>query len=231
VYSYVVRTTTLHILLALVAYYNLECEQLDIITAYLNAWLTNDNIVLLQLPPACASSKHIVRLQHGMYSLKQSALLWYNNLKESLKVLGFDPIEADSCIFVNNVTFGIIVVYVDNIILITKDKAAVNSLKEQLFTHYKARDLGSISFYLGIRIRQDHVKGTLSLNMDSYIDRVVDEYHMTDSPDADTPLPISALKLTKWEAHDQADNNLVHQYQSLVAKLLYPTAIMQSDLA
>jgi hypothetical protein len=152
VYSYVVRTTTLRVLLALVAYYDLECEQLDIITAYLNAWLTDDDVVLLRLPPACAGSKHIVRLQRGMFGLKQSALLWYNDLKESLKVLGFDPIEADPCVFVNSVTFGSIIVYVDDIILITKDKAAMNSLKERLFTRYKARNLGPIGFYLGIRI-------------------------------------------------------------------------------
>jgi hypothetical protein len=60
--------------------------------------------------------------------------------------------------------------------------------------------------------------------MDSYIERVVDEYHMADSPAADTPLPVSSLKLTKREG--QADDNLIHQYQSLVAKLLYPTAII-----
>jgi hypothetical protein len=32
VYSYVVRTTTLRVLLALVAYFNLECEQIDMVT-------------------------------------------------------------------------------------------------------------------------------------------------------------------------------------------------------
>jgi hypothetical protein len=229
VYSYVVRTATLRALLALVAYYDLECEQLDVITAYLNASLTDDDIVLLRLPPGCPAAKQIVRLQRGMYGLKQSALLWYNDLKASLKDLGFEPIEADPCVFVNSVTFGIIVVYVDDIILITKDTSAMATLKQRLFACYKARDLGPISFYLGIRVRRDRTKGTLSLSMDSYIERVVDEYHMADSPAADTPLPVSSLKLTKRE--DQADNNLIHQYQSLVAKLLYPTAIIRPDLA
>jgi hypothetical protein len=44
--------------------------------------------------------------------------------------------------------------------------------------------------------------------MDSYIDRVVEEYHLTDAPIADTPLPVSALKLTKRK--DKADDNLIH---------------------
>jgi hypothetical protein len=35
--------------------------------------------------------------------------------------------------------------------------------------------------------------------MDSYIKRVVEEYHLTDALAADTPLPKSALTLTKRE--------------------------------
>jgi hypothetical protein len=46
--------------------------------------------------------------------------------------------------------------------------------------------------------------------MDSYIDRVVKEYYLTDAPVADTPLPVSALKLTERE--DKADDNLIYQY-------------------
>jgi hypothetical protein len=35
--------------------------------------------------------------------------------------------------------------------------------------------------------------------MDSYIERVVEEYHLTNALAADTPLPKSALTLTKRE--------------------------------
>jgi hypothetical protein len=60
VYSYVVRTSTLRILLALVAYFDLECEQINIITAYLNSFLSNNNVVLLRLPVGYAGFKNIV---------------------------------------------------------------------------------------------------------------------------------------------------------------------------
>jgi hypothetical protein len=132
-------------------------------------------------------------------------------------------------VFVNNTNFGIIVVYVNDLILVTKDTTTMKELKERLFNRYKARDLGPIGFYLGIRVHRDRAKRSLSLTMDSYIDRVVEEYHLTDAPIADTPLPVSALKLT--ERTDKADDNLIHQYQSLVAKLLYPTAIIRPDLS
>jgi hypothetical protein len=86
----------------------------------------------------------------------------------------------------------------------------MKELKKRLFNRYKARDLGLIRFYLGIRIHWDRAKRSLSLTMDSYIDRVVEEYHLTDAPIADTLLPVSALKLT--ERKDKADDNLIHQY-------------------
>ena len=101
VYSYVVRTSTLRILLALVAYFDLECEQIDMITAYLNSFLSDDDVVLLCLPAGCVGFKNIVRLNRGMYGLRQSALLWYNDLKDSLKELGFELNKADPCVFVN----------------------------------------------------------------------------------------------------------------------------------
>jgi hypothetical protein len=69
VYSYVVCTTTLRVILALVAAFNLECEQINIITAYLNACLTNDDTILLQLLLGCSGARNIVRLQQGMYGL------------------------------------------------------------------------------------------------------------------------------------------------------------------
>jgi hypothetical protein len=39
------------------------------ITAYLNAHLTDDDVVLLRLPAGCSGNKTIVRLQRGMYGL------------------------------------------------------------------------------------------------------------------------------------------------------------------
>jgi hypothetical protein len=45
------------------------------------------------------------------------------------------------------------------------------------------------------------------------------------------PPPTSVLKLTKRDPGDEADKDLIAQYQSPVAKLLYPTSIIRPDLA
>jgi hypothetical protein len=169
VYSYVVRMTTLHIIFALVAYFDLECDAMNMITVYLNSYLQPEDVILLRLPPGCKGYKNVVRLIRGMYGLHQSALMWYNDLKDSLKELGFNPIEADPCVFIN-AKEEIIVVYVDDLILITKDTKSMETLKEKLLARYKARDLGPVSYYLGIRVIRDCPNRSLKLSMEGYID-------------------------------------------------------------
>jgi hypothetical protein len=188
VYSYFVRMTTLRIIFALVAYFDLECDAIDMITAYLNSYLQPEDVILLRLPPGCKGYKSVVRLMRGMYGLRQSAIMWYNDLKDSLKELGFNPIEADPCVFIN-AKREIIVVYVDDLILITKDTKSMDTLKAKLLARYKARDLGPVGYYLGIRVTRDRSNRSLKLNMEGYIDRVLDEYHHGDAPIAHTPPP------------------------------------------
>lgn len=231
VYSYVVRISTLRVLLALVAARDWECEQIDMITAYLNSQLADNDVVLLTLPPGCPAAKQTVRLLRGMYGLRQSALLWYNDLKASLKVLGFTPIEADQCVFVHERDSHIIVVYVDDLLLITNTKADMAALKDKLLRRYKSRDLGPVNFYLGIRIVRDRTSKTISLAIDGYFDRLAEEYHLADASPVYSPLPADAVKLTKRDDSDQADANKVQQFQSMVAKLLYPAQIVRPDIA
>jgi hypothetical protein len=99
-------------------------------------------------------------------------------------------------------------VYVDDLILITRDTTLMNDLKAKLLRRYKARDLRPVSFYLGIRILRDRPNRSLSITIDSYVNRLVEEYYLTDAPKADNLLLKTALNLTKRE--DKANNNLTN---------------------
>jgi hypothetical protein len=80
--------------------------------------------------------------------------MWYNNLIDLLKELSFNLIIASLCVFIN-VKEEIIVVYVNNLILITKDTKSIETLKEKLFVRYKVSNLSLVSYYLGICVIQD----------------------------------------------------------------------------
>jgi hypothetical protein len=65
--------------------------------------------------------------------------------------IGYCLIEADPCVFVNDAG-NIILAYVNDLIFITRTKAEMAALKEQVFSKFKCHNLRPISHYLGIRI-------------------------------------------------------------------------------
>jgi hypothetical protein len=67
-------------------------------------------------------------------------------------MFSFKPIKADLYVFIYLVTKEIIVVYVNDLILVTKNKKLIEILKKKLLKRYKARDLSLIGYYLGIRV-------------------------------------------------------------------------------
>jgi hypothetical protein len=72
-------------------------------------------------------------------------------------------------VFINLITKAVVVVYVDDLILITRDVPLIEELKAKLLRRYKARDLSPIGFYLGIRILRDRPNRSLAMTIDSYV--------------------------------------------------------------
>jgi hypothetical protein len=58
----------------------------------------------------------------------------------------------------------IITVYVDNILIIGKNKAVINLFKKSLSAHFKIKNLGEAVDYLGIEIKQNTSNGTITLS-------------------------------------------------------------------
>jgi hypothetical protein len=96
-YAAVARATTLKVILALVAALNLKCEQADVITAFLNGHMDADENVYIRLP-----DKRLAKLRKALYGLRRSPRLWYKELSRFLATIGFEAIEADQCVFINN---------------------------------------------------------------------------------------------------------------------------------
>jgi hypothetical protein len=69
-YAAVARSTTLKVLLALVAALNLECDQLDIVTAFLNGWLDKDEDIYIRLPDG-----RLAKVRKALYGLRRSPRL------------------------------------------------------------------------------------------------------------------------------------------------------------
>lgn len=67
--------------------------------------------------------------------------------------IGFKQSTSDPCVFVRSrLELEILAVYVDDLILITKSIESMNELKAALKEHYKMKDMGELSYILGISV-------------------------------------------------------------------------------
>ena len=90
--------------------------------------------------------------------------------------------------------------YVDDIVLLGKDLALLYQLKDTLLQRYEMRDLGDLSWFLGIRIIRDWQQGKLWLCQDSYIEKIATSFHLDSSKPVYTPLTQDELILYNGQA-------------------------------
>jgi hypothetical protein len=77
-------------LFALAAYHDLEIDQMDVKTAFLNGQIIED--VYVEHPHGFGKSGEVCRLLKGLYGLKQSPRMWYKVIHDFLVSLGFQKL-------------------------------------------------------------------------------------------------------------------------------------------
>lgn len=146
-----------------------------------------------------------------------------------MKSIGFIHSTSDQCVFVRSgQELEILAVYVDDLILITESTESMNNLKESLKKHYKMKDMGELSYILGISVVQDKEKNHVILHQKRYIENILQKYGMDDANPVATPTDIN-MKLRKTCDISKPVNP--GAYQSMVGSLLYAAMATRPDIA
>ena len=100
VFAPTVKYQTLRTLLALAAYYDLEIEQFDVVTAFLNAELKDVEDVYMAQPDGYVKydedgTPYVCKLRRALYGLKQAPREWNQLLTAWLVSYGFSQNLAD----------------------------------------------------------------------------------------------------------------------------------------
>ena len=82
-----IATTSLRVLLATVAKFDLETLQLDALNAFVHADI--DETVYMRMPPGYGKPNKVVRLNKALYSLRRSPILWQTKFTGVLQKMGF----------------------------------------------------------------------------------------------------------------------------------------------
>ena len=230
-FSLVVRFKSIRVLLAIGAQHNLELHQMDVATAFLHGELTED--VYMQQPAGFVESGKenlVCRLKRSIYGLKQSLRCWNRALDGQLKEMGFSQTSSDPCLYVltDSGEIFVVAVYVDDIILGCSSPMKMNTVKRKLSQKFEMKDLGTLHHFLGVKIVQDKLAGTVWVGQPFYTEKILHHFEMYNSKPVGSPVNPG----TKLAASKDPENMCNQQmYQALVGSLLYLSTKTRPDIA
>uniref|UniRef100_A0A2N9IZ37 Reverse transcriptase Ty1/copia-type domain-containing protein n=1 Tax=Fagus sylvatica TaxID=28930 RepID=A0A2N9IZ37_FAGSY len=218
--------TTVRVVLSLAVTNKWPLRQLDVKNAFLNGSLTEH--VYMEQPPGYIDPRfphHVCHLKKALYGLKQAPRAWFQRFSSFLLTLGFSCSRADTSLFVFHQQSGIIylLLYVDDIIITGNNSSLLDSFTHKLHSEFATKDLGSLSYFLGLEASP--TPDGLFLSQLKYARDILTRAQLLDSKPVHTPMVVSQ--------HLSANGPLFPDptlYRSLVGALQYLT-ITRPDIA
>ncbi|KAK3033703.1 hypothetical protein RJ639_033927 [Escallonia herrerae] len=161
--------------------------EIDVKNAFLNSDLIEE--VYMQPPPRYSHPPNkVFRLRCGIYGLKQAPHSWISKFNSILKQFGFVSGAYDSALFIRKSAQGIILVplYVDDMIITCSDLDSISILKQDLNHHIEMKDLGTLSYFLGLEVSS--ASDGYYLSQAKYASDLFSRADLTDSKTASTSL-------------------------------------------
>jgi hypothetical protein len=230
-----VRYSTIRIILAIAALEDLELRSIDISHAYLNGHLEEE--IYMQQPEGfeVGGPEFVCKLNKSLYGLKQAGRVWNKTLRSVLSSIGFQQVKSDHglYIFQRDGVRIFMPVFVDDITLAGNNASSINSVIQELSSHFKLRDLGPTTQLLGMEIHRDRPNRTLSLSQSQFILDLIQQHGLQDSKPVSTPLnPGSRLSTSMSPQNDsEAAEMSQYPYISVVGSLMYLALTTRPDIA
>jgi len=221
-FSLVVKPATIRTILSLALSKAWPIHQLDVKNAFLHGEL-NETVYMHQPMGFRDPQKpnHVFLLKKSLYELKQAPRAWYKRFADFVHTLGFSHSTSDHSLFIyrQGTSMAYILLCVDDIILTASSYELRKSIIILLSLEFAMKDLGQLSYFLGIVVT--HHAGGLFLSQKKYAMEIIDRAGMSScklSPThVDTKPKLSATSSTPFE-----DPTL---YRSLAGALQYLTFI------
>jgi histone deacetylase 1/2 len=228
-FSPVVKIATIRLVLSVAVSRGWCLRQLDVQNAFLHGILEEE--VYMRQPPGFEDPNrpdHVCRLDKALYGLKQAPRAWYARLSTKLCKLGFKPSKSDTSLFIYSKN-GIVIymlVYVDDIIVTSSSAEAVTALLKDLRADFALKDLGELSYFLGIEVKP--MQGGILLKQEKYAGDILERVGMKHCKSSPTPLAASE-NLSKEDGELLSSEDAT-KYRSIVGALQYIT-LTRPDLA
>lgn len=189
--------------------------------------------IYVKLPEGAYSGKNnIVKLNKSLYGLKISPKCWNSKFNYVMSKEGFLRSKCDPCLFkkYNGNDRIFLLLYVDDILLFGTNKKDVLQVKDVLHTQFDMKDLGLLSKFLGINVKQNLKTGVTELDQIEYLKNVRSKFNMENCKTMSTPIDPNLN--TKIFVNDSniVDESFQKQCRQIIGCLMYAASGTRSDL-
>lgn len=239
-FSPTVNIKSIKLLLALAAQEDLEIQQIDFDTAFLNAVLKED--IYIRVPQGYfkiakgLKKGMVLKLLKALYGLKQAPREWNQLLDATLKSLGYKVCSLDECLYVKVVDGQRIylTLYVDDTLAFFPKvlESIWNADKNFIQAKFKIKDMGECKWILNMAVERDRAKKTITLSQKGYVELILKTNNVVEGREVSTPFKYPDVSAVP----DGVTPTLLTQqeqatYRSIVGAILYAANITRIDLS
>ena len=190
-FSSTVKSTSVRLLLALVAYLDLNLNAIDIKTFFLYGILKEK--VYMEQPAGYIelSKDWVCELDKSIYGLKQAPRCANEKLVEVLLALGFIQLASDCCMFKisdDGGNFMIIAIHVDDGLCGDNNAEYAAKIFKMIGDSFTLKITKDPKIFIGLEIERDREKGYLKIHQQSSINKLLNEMNMADCKSCPTPM-------------------------------------------
>ena len=216
----------------------------DFSSAYLKAVMPEEHKVFVRVDPRMAAfllklrpqlrefvrgdGSLVMRLKRALYGCIQSARLWYDTIKNTLESMGFVANPRDNCVFRNDTTDVIVVLYVDDLFITANSDADIANVTDSLnsiFTNGLTVHTGQRHSFLGMDFDFSS-RGRVDVKMTGFIDDVLAVSGTTAK--CKTPALENLFVISGEDP--ELPTNEAETFHSTVMKLLYLAKRVRPDI-
>ena len=94
--------------------------------------------------------------------------------------ISFKSLKSDPCVYIYSEggVIYILILYVDDILLLGKDRKVLARIKRKMMGHLSVADMGDASLVLGTEVTRDRTKETITIAQTNYVKSLLERYGM-----------------------------------------------------
>jgi hypothetical protein len=221
-----------------------DVNHYDVPNAYLNG--VQEALVVVRLPTGwnkimgdkLGKDGDLVIMARSLYGAPNAGRTWNCVLHTFLTKEGYTRVKVEPCHYFKKrvechiVFISTYTVYVDDLLEGGNDKGERARMKTALEKEYQIRDLGRVSFFLGMSCKWDEFGGC-KMSQTAYIIRILQRFRMADAAPAQAPYK-KGYKPCEEDCpqteEDQLKMNKI-PYQEAIGSLMYLVVCTRPELA